>query len=131
MANLINWLEIPVSDMDRAKKFYEAVLQAEIRLDEETAPGLKMGMIFTENMDMKDVGGALIEGAGLFEEKGLIVAAFVSPSRQGWSGSGLFLIADGEPRLAGVITSGLAGSSIALAIPTAGLKTWLASTVCQ
>ena len=64
MANLINWLEIPVSDMDWAKKFYEAVLQAEIRLDVETAPGLKMGMIFTENMDMKDVGGALVEGSG-------------------------------------------------------------------
>lgn len=64
MANLINWLEIPVSDMDRAKKFYGAVLQADIKMDEETAPGLKMGMIYTENMDMKDVGGALIEGAG-------------------------------------------------------------------
>jgi uncharacterized protein len=64
MANLINWLEIPVTDMDRAKKFYEVVLQAEIKIDEETSPGLKMGMIFTENMDMKDVGGALVEGKG-------------------------------------------------------------------
>ncbi|NEU10460.1 VOC family protein [Flavihumibacter sp. R14] len=64
MANLINWLEIPVSDMERAKKFYSAVLQADIKIDEETAPGLKMGMIYTENMDMKDVGGALIKGAG-------------------------------------------------------------------
>lgn len=64
MANLINWLEIPVTDMDRAKKFYEQVLKAEIKIDEETAPGLKMGMIHTEAMDMKDIGGALVEGAG-------------------------------------------------------------------
>ena len=30
MANAINWFEIPTSDFERAKKFYEAVLAAEI-----------------------------------------------------------------------------------------------------
>ena len=64
MANLINWLEIPVSDMDRAKNFYEQVLPAQIQIDEETAPGLKMGMIYTAAMDLKDVGGALVQGEG-------------------------------------------------------------------
>jgi uncharacterized protein len=64
MANLINWLEIPVSDMERAKKFYEQVLKAEINIDDQMAPGLKMGMINTEGMDLKDIGGALVEGPG-------------------------------------------------------------------
>ena len=64
MANLINWLEIPVSDMGRAKMFYEQVLKARIELDDQTAPGLKMGMIFTEGMGLKDIGGALVEGKG-------------------------------------------------------------------
>lgn len=32
--NLINWFEIPVVDMARAKKFYEAALGTEISLHE-------------------------------------------------------------------------------------------------
>jgi uncharacterized protein len=62
MANLINWLEIPVSDMDRAKQFYETVLNAEIQLDEQMMPGFKMGFINTPGMQQTDVGGALVEG---------------------------------------------------------------------
>ncbi|MXV50054.1 VOC family protein [Pedobacter sp. HMF7647] len=64
MANLINWLEIPVSDMERAKKFYEQVLNAKIEIDEQMAPGFKMGMINTEGMTLKDLGGSLVQGAG-------------------------------------------------------------------
>lgn len=64
MANLINWLEIPVSNMDRAKEFYERVLPATIEINDQMAPGMKMGFIQTEGMDMKDVGGALVEGEG-------------------------------------------------------------------
>ena len=64
MANLINWLEIPVSDMGRAKKFYEQVLKAHIDLDDQMSPGAKMGLINTEGMEMKDIGGALIQGEG-------------------------------------------------------------------
>lgn len=30
MANVINWFEIPVTDMDRAKKFYETVFNFEM-----------------------------------------------------------------------------------------------------
>ncbi len=30
--NVINWFEIPVTDMDRAKTFYEAVLDLELKL---------------------------------------------------------------------------------------------------
>ena len=31
-ANPVNWFEIPVSDLDRAKKFYEAAFGAEQRV---------------------------------------------------------------------------------------------------
>ena len=29
---MVGWFEIPVTDMDRAKKYYEAVLQTEISI---------------------------------------------------------------------------------------------------
>lgn len=32
--NPINWFEIPVTDMDRAKKFYEGILGVEISINE-------------------------------------------------------------------------------------------------
>lgn len=32
MKNAINWFEIPVKDFNRAKRFYEAVLQIEMRI---------------------------------------------------------------------------------------------------
>ena len=32
--NPVNWFEIPVSDMDQAKRFYEAVLEVELELNE-------------------------------------------------------------------------------------------------
>lgn len=64
MANLINWLEIPVKDMERAKKFYQSVLKAEISVDDQMAPGFKMGFINTPDMQQTDLGGALVEGPG-------------------------------------------------------------------
>jgi len=38
MANTIVWVDIPVTDLDRARKFYATVLQADIELM-EGAPG--------------------------------------------------------------------------------------------
>jgi len=32
--NLVNWFEIPVTDMDRAKNFYENVFGIEISINE-------------------------------------------------------------------------------------------------
>ena len=34
MTNPVNWFEIPVTDMDRAKSFYESILQMEITVTE-------------------------------------------------------------------------------------------------
>ena len=42
MINLVGWFEIPVNDMDRAKKFYEEVFSIEITIN-EFAPDLTMG----------------------------------------------------------------------------------------
>jgi uncharacterized protein len=64
MANLINWVEIPVTDMARAQVFYQKVLPATVDINDQMAPGMKMGFIQTQGMDMSDVGGALVEGEG-------------------------------------------------------------------
>lgn len=57
MSNAINWFEIPVTDLARAKRFYGSVLQAELR--EESMSGRKMA-IFPYDKD-SGVGGALLE----------------------------------------------------------------------
>jgi hypothetical protein len=59
MANVLNWFEIPVSDMDRALKFYNAILGVEMSAA-EAMPGFKMAMFPVED----GVGGALLHGDG-------------------------------------------------------------------
>ena len=39
MVNAINWFEIPVTDFERAKRFYETILQCEMQLME--MPGMR------------------------------------------------------------------------------------------
>ena len=58
MSNALNWFEIPVTDLARAKRFYGSVLQAELR--EESMSGRKLA-IFPYQKD--GVGGALLEDA--------------------------------------------------------------------
>ena len=70
MINAINWFEIPVTDFERAKKFYETLFDAEIM--EMPFPGGRYGMLPS---DMQNgVGGGLAQGEG-FEpsDKGTIV----------------------------------------------------------
>lgn len=57
--NTLNWFEISVSDMARAKKFYETVF--DIKMEEMEMMGMKMAMFPSENMNGK-VSGALVEG---------------------------------------------------------------------
>jgi uncharacterized protein len=40
--NVVSWFEIPVTDMNRAKKFYREVLKAE--LSDAEMPGMQMAM---------------------------------------------------------------------------------------
>ena len=56
MSNALNWFEIPVTDLARAKEFYGRVLQAELR--EETVGGTSMALFPYDG----GVGGALIAG---------------------------------------------------------------------
>jgi predicted enzyme related to lactoylglutathione lyase len=57
--NALNWFEICVADMNRAKTFYETVLGIEIEVSEMM--GMKMGFFPAENGNGK-VSGALVHG---------------------------------------------------------------------
>ncbi len=58
-ANLVGWFEIPVSDMDRARKFYEAVFDVVIHL--EQFGDTKMGWFpFAEDPEARGAAGSLV-----------------------------------------------------------------------
>ena len=56
--NTLNWFEISVSDIARAKKFYETVFS--VKLDQADMMGMQMAMFPSENMNGK-VSGALVQ----------------------------------------------------------------------
>jgi predicted enzyme related to lactoylglutathione lyase len=57
MANTIVWADIPVNDMDRARKFYAAVLQADI----EMMPGMDSVALLPGDPMSGDVSGDLVK----------------------------------------------------------------------
>jgi uncharacterized protein len=61
MNNAISWFEIPVTDIDRATKFYEAIFS--IKLNPLDMPNIRMRM-FPLNDPMNQVGGALADSGG-------------------------------------------------------------------
>lgn len=69
MKNAINWFEIPVTDFERAKKFYETIMDTKI--GEMPFPDGRYGIIA---YDQEGVGGGLVQGKG-FEpsDKGTVV----------------------------------------------------------
>lgn len=70
--NMVGWFEIPVTDMDRAKKFYEAVFQIEIQVQNfqgfhmgwfpfaEDKPGASGSLVMHEGYEPNDSKGVLI-----------------------------------------------------------------------
>jgi predicted enzyme related to lactoylglutathione lyase len=60
LKNAISWFEIPTIDINRAQKFYEAVLDIEMIPLE--VPSMKMRMF--PLADMTGVGGALVDSGG-------------------------------------------------------------------
>ena len=60
MKNAINWFEIPVTNFDRAKKFYEVILDAEMFAME--AMGMKSAF-FPADLQT-GIGGCIIVGQG-------------------------------------------------------------------
>jgi predicted enzyme related to lactoylglutathione lyase len=57
-ANALNWFEISVTDMDRAKKFYEEIFG--IKMETQDMMGMKMAYFPADMMGGK-VGGGLVE----------------------------------------------------------------------
>ena len=61
MANPVNWFMIPVKDLERAKKFYEAVIDDELARSE--MGHMKMAW-FPMNKGAPGAAGALVKGEG-------------------------------------------------------------------
>lgn len=57
-ANCLNWFEIPVEDLHRAKQFYEKIFA--IRMEEEIINGMQMAFFPSAHGNGK-VGGALVK----------------------------------------------------------------------
>ncbi len=61
MANTINWFEIPTIDINRAKRFYETILEVKMEIIE------MMGMqyaFFPADTENNSTGGCIIQGSG-------------------------------------------------------------------
>ncbi|MEQ8471078.1 MAG: VOC family protein [Marinoscillum sp.] len=58
MINPISWFEIPVNDMDRARKFYEKVFEIEMRVQD--FGNLLMGW-FPQDLNQYGSGGTLVK----------------------------------------------------------------------
>lgn len=61
MKHAISWFEIPVTDADRAQKFYESIFQ--IQMVNMDFPGVKMRAFPLDDM-MEGVGGTIIDTGG-------------------------------------------------------------------
>lgn len=57
--NIINWFEVSVNDIARAKKFYETIFS--IEMNQMEMMGMQMAFFPAENMNGK-VSGALLQG---------------------------------------------------------------------
>ena len=57
--HVVNWFEIPVKDLERAKKFYEKVFDVELTTEE--MGGIKLAM-FPFTKDAPGSAGALVKG---------------------------------------------------------------------
>ena len=62
MKNMISWFEIPANDVERAKKFYEGLMEVEL-VDLDMGDGVKMAMF---PGDEKSVSGAIIKYEGFY-----------------------------------------------------------------
>jgi predicted enzyme related to lactoylglutathione lyase len=70
MASTINWFEIPVTDFERTKKFYENILSVQIK---KTEIGSYI-MGFLPAQDRSDVTGAIVFGEGYVpSDKGVLI----------------------------------------------------------
>lgn len=61
VTHAINWFEIPVSDFDRARKFYEIIFDFE--MPENTMGQTRMGFLLFDHM-AGGIGGSICQGEG-------------------------------------------------------------------
>ena len=61
MAHALNWFEIPVKDFNKAKKFFETILNVEMQTME--AMGMKSAF-FPADFQNGEIGGCIIRGKG-------------------------------------------------------------------
>ena len=64
--NAVNWVEIPVTDFQRAKKFYSTIYDYDMP-EMEMGP-VKMGILL-HNRDKGGIGGAIVAGEGYVPSK--------------------------------------------------------------
>ncbi|MGD0528310.1 MAG: VOC family protein [Polyangiaceae bacterium] len=69
MTNVINWFEIPAKDLDRAARFYEAVLGTTLR--RERSPGTEMAVF--PHGERHEPGGALVKRGAKPSASGTLV----------------------------------------------------------
>lgn len=86
MTNAISWFEIPVTDLNRAQKFYEAIFG--VQLIPMDMPNIKMRM-FPIDDPMTGIGGCLADTGGTFHR----------PS----SSDGPLIYLNGNPDVQGVL----------------------------
>jgi predicted enzyme related to lactoylglutathione lyase len=78
--NAINWFEIPVTDVARAKKFYEQIF--EIKMEEMEAPGMTYVMFPFDPMNPKVAGGLAKSPMHTPGDKGPIIYLNGNPDLQ-------------------------------------------------
>jgi predicted enzyme related to lactoylglutathione lyase len=63
LGNALNWFEIPVTDFDRAKKFYEVIFN--YQMPENTMGPARMGF-FLHDTNAGKVGGAIVHNPSFY-----------------------------------------------------------------
>lgn len=81
IGNALNWFEVPVSDFDRAKKFYETIFSYE--MPENQMGSARMGF-FLYDFNGGKVGGAIVHHPGFYtpSDNGTLVYLNCQPDLQ-------------------------------------------------
>ena len=83
MANKLNWFEIPVTDMERAKRFYEALTGAALTRSPFGQPGEEMCVFDAEQET--DIKGALFKTEAMKPSTdGSVVYLNAAPAIDAW-----------------------------------------------
>ncbi|MBW8687948.1 VOC family protein [Chitinophaga rhizophila] len=77
----VSWFEIPVHDLDRARKFYSQILHYEMP---EESLGFKRKAYFQFNKEQGGIGGALVQGTDyLPSQRGTLVYLYAGDDLTG------------------------------------------------